>query len=88
MRKLSYSQANNCENAIGKVCRCRCGGALHGIARGEGEAFFKNLPEEDAHSRQGVGEKKKRLSFGDEFEERAKRHLEWKRKHNTAVSVL
>lgn len=30
-RNLSYRQAGRCEAALGKVCRCRCRGKLHGI---------------------------------------------------------
>lgn len=31
-RALTARQAVACENAQGKVCRCRCGGALHGLS--------------------------------------------------------
>jgi hypothetical protein len=53
-RALSLRQAQNCENAIGEVCRCRCGGALHGIARAGKDKppereFFTTLPEGDPH---------------------------------------
>ena len=33
MRELSKSQANACEHATNKRCRCRCGGAFHGAGR-------------------------------------------------------
>jgi len=33
MRELSRSQANACEHATNKRCRCRCGGAFHGAGR-------------------------------------------------------
>jgi hypothetical protein len=55
MRNLSERQARNCEEALGKVCRCRCGGALHGAKRSGGSstptprAFFEELDEEDPH---------------------------------------
>jgi len=49
MKALSLRQAGNCENAREHVCRCRCGGALHGIARGDGRGFFEGLPADDPH---------------------------------------
>lgn len=51
MKALSVRQASNCETAKKPVCRCRCGGALHGIARSkEPDAeFFAALPLDDAH---------------------------------------
>lgn len=45
MKPLPYGLANACENAHGPVCKCRCGGALHGIARGH----VTELPENDPH---------------------------------------
>jgi hypothetical protein len=33
MRELSRSQANACEHATNKRCRCRCRGAFHGAGR-------------------------------------------------------
>jgi len=35
MNTLSKKQAQRCEEAKEKVCRCRCGGALHGASRGD-----------------------------------------------------
>jgi hypothetical protein len=52
MRKLTAKQAQNCEEAKGHVCRCRCGGALHGAKRlgyEQGREFYENLPEGDPH---------------------------------------
>lgn len=57
MRALSKRQAMNCEQAITPVCKCRCGGALHGAKRGglsqSGEpinyGFFEALPADDPH---------------------------------------
>jgi len=49
-RALSYRQARRCENAQGNTCRCRCGGTLHGRARGGTDrGFFEALPETDPH---------------------------------------
>lgn len=45
MKPLPYGLATACENAHGPVCECRCGGALHGIARGR----VTELPEDDPH---------------------------------------
>ena len=49
MKALSLRQVSNCEHAREKRCKCRCGGALHGIKRGDGEEFFTCLPENDPH---------------------------------------
>lgn len=51
MRRLSLRDATRCEDAKEHVCKCRCGGALHGAKRGTGEAFFDALPEDDPHHR-------------------------------------
>ena len=45
MKALSERQADACENAKGGRCRCRCGGALHGAARGH----VRELPDSDPH---------------------------------------
>ena len=45
-KALSRRAAQNCENAAEPVCRCRCGGALHGAGRGRVE----DLPVDDPHS--------------------------------------
>jgi len=67
MRALSQRQASHCESALGKTCRCRCKGALHGAARNFIEAgretdpaFYETLPEDDPHHVRGVEEKKRR----------------------------
>jgi len=49
MKQLSERQANSCEAATHKRCRCRCGGALHGRNAGQGRAFFESLPKDDPH---------------------------------------
>ena len=44
--RLPYGLAVACETATGPVCKCRCGGALHGADRGrpydldEGDPHF------------------------------------------------
>ena len=49
MRTLSLTAAKRCEGSDHTRCRCRCGGALHGVKRGLDESFFFNLPEDDPH---------------------------------------
>lgn len=52
MKELSFRQAYNCENAKEPVCKCRCGGSLHGAKRGGEEPnreFFETLPDDDPH---------------------------------------
>lgn len=51
MRRLSEEQASSCENATSppSECRCRCGGAFHGAARG---VPLELLPLDDPHNRQ------------------------------------
>jgi len=50
---MSERQANNCEHAKHVRCRCRCGGAAHGAARGgkwfSDRSFFEGLPAADPH---------------------------------------
>lgn len=46
MRPLTDRQANACEHAKSKRCRCRCGGALHGSAR---VGDRSQLPADDPH---------------------------------------
>lgn len=46
MRPLSYTQADACEYARRRRCDCRCGGELHGAARG---ISFDQLPKSDPH---------------------------------------
>lgn len=46
MRTLSQRAAAACENATTPRCRCRCGGALHGAARG---IPVTELPASDPH---------------------------------------
>ncbi len=45
-RGLSYSAAKACEEARETVCKCRCGGAMHGAKR---QAFLFDLAKEDPH---------------------------------------
>ena len=49
MKRLGLSAARRCETAEHKKCRCRCGGLLHGKARGKDAEFFMGLPEDDPH---------------------------------------
>lgn len=46
MRALSQRSADRCENAVNHVCKCRCGGKLHGAKRGN----VRELPLDDPHS--------------------------------------
>jgi len=69
-RALSEHHARTCEEALGPVCRCRCGGAMHGSARGsqaEGcdpkdvpRSFFEELPDDDPHHVSTVEETRER----------------------------
>ena len=61
MRKLSMRGARCCEMAANSRCRCRCGGALHGAARGTDEAYFAALPADDPHHAQAKRTPKKRV---------------------------
>ena len=52
MRALSERAARNCEEAREPVCKCRCGGALHGAKRAGDDtprAWLEALPEDDPH---------------------------------------
>ena len=46
LRALSLRSADRCENAVNHVCKCRCGGKLHGAKRGN----VRDLPFDDPHS--------------------------------------
>lgn len=45
-KAIAKRAAQNCENAAEPVCRCRCGGDLHGAKRGD----VGLLPMDDPHS--------------------------------------
>lgn len=45
MRPLTARQAQRCEDSTSHRCRCRCGGALHGSARG----WVGDLDVDDPH---------------------------------------
>lgn len=52
MRRLSATAASLCENAITKprCCRCRCGGACHGLGRANAaNGSIADLPLGDPH---------------------------------------
>lgn len=53
IRALSVRQAANCEEAKEPVCRCRCGGALHGAKRNGAVTadlgWLSMLPDDDPH---------------------------------------
>jgi len=51
MRYLSQFAANRCEQAKELVCRCRCGGLLHGAKRIADGGDFSQLPDDDPHYR-------------------------------------
>ena len=62
-RALSLAEARECENAQGPVCKCRCGGALHGSKRIRDDApieEFQALPADDAHHLPTKDEQRKR----------------------------
>jgi hypothetical protein len=45
MKALSERQIRRCEEAHSKRCRCRCKGALHGVAN----KIPGTVPDSDAH---------------------------------------
>lgn len=54
LKPLSFRQATNCETAREPKCVCRCGGKLHGAARGDrglldSRRFYEDLPASDPH---------------------------------------
>jgi len=61
MNRLSLSRAKSCETATTGKCRCRCGGLLHGMKRGDDSAFFEGLPREDPHHARRKRERKPRV---------------------------
>lgn len=61
MKRLSMATAMRCETAKTGRCRCRCGGLLHGAARGTDQAFFEALPGDDPHKAMQRRERKKRV---------------------------
>lgn len=64
MKSLSLRQAQRCETAKHPTCKCRCGGALHGAARGKDpdSAFFAELPDEDPHHIDDAQQKKTKVA--------------------------
>jgi hypothetical protein len=79
MKELSLRQAQRCEEAREPVCKCRCGGRLHGAKRNGGSAsFFGELPEDDPHHVDTPAQKrekrnaKKRAETEARFEARMK----------------
>jgi hypothetical protein len=55
MRALNQRQAQRCEDAKTKRCRCRCGGAMHGVERGD----VLDLAADDPHHAEEARTKKK-----------------------------
>jgi hypothetical protein len=78
-RALSVRQARTCEEALEHVCKCRCGGALHGAARGSTKAFFESLPETDAHFIPSAAAKRARRA--------AENEAKWKARLDAIVSA-
>lgn len=67
IKPLSFRQAQNCETARESKCVCRCGGRLHGAARGGREqlelrGFYERLADEDPHR---IPSAKERREFGE-----------------------
>jgi hypothetical protein len=60
MKRLSLRQAGRCESAKTPRCKCRCGGLLHGAARGGSPAFFEGLPNADPHFALPKGQRQKK----------------------------
>jgi hypothetical protein len=61
MKRLSMRSAIRCETATTGRCRCRCGGLLHGKARGADAEFFEMLPDDDPHRARRRRTKKPRV---------------------------
>lgn len=89
-RELTDKQVQACENAVGKTCHCRCGGAFHGRAAGgtnaDGSidrAYFENLPDDDPHHMLTSEEKRAQANARKEAKKRekeiarVKRELAW-----------
>ena len=65
-RAIGREQASACENAKpGTRCRCRCGGALHGAARGP----VYLLPADDPHRTKRKRRRRKRKRKRKPFEQ-------------------
>lgn len=88
-KPLTARQAWNCENAVGAVCRCRCGGVLHGRRGGgttpDGEidlAYFESLPADDPHHLLNSTERAERRAQAakDRAERKRKEHEEREKK--------
>ena len=82
MRALSLRQASRCETAKHKTCKCRCGGALHGVNRAETEEpereFFEALHQDDPHhlpTKQEQRQKRKDRAFVKKAASRGQRLL-------------
>lgn len=87
-KPLSDKQAQACENAVGPVCRCRCGGALHGRKGGgtmpDGgidRAYFERLPDDDPH-RLLTTEEQAAQRRAREEERKERKRLEREELHN------
>jgi len=67
MRRQSLRAAQRCETAKTKVCRCRCGGLLHGKDRegAEDPDFYRMLPRDDPHHALAKRVAKKRVLAWD-----------------------
>lgn len=90
MKPLTQKQAANCENAREPVCKCRCGGALHGAKRGgdnPSDEFFWALPEDDPHYHPSP-EKKAELASQRREERNAKKREETRRKNALVLQYL
>lgn len=89
-KSLSLKQAQNCENAKEPVCKCRCGGALHGAKRGgetPGLDFFEGLPSDDPHRLLSQDEKRERINATNREKTRIKqekRHAAWMKLYGRA----
>ena len=80
MKSLSVRQAARRETARHKTCRCRCGGALHGMARciEPTAAFFAALKLDDPHHVDSPDERKVKRKLKRE-EQRKREWEQWQK---------
>jgi hypothetical protein len=54
MKPLTQREADRCEQAKERVCKCRCQGSKHGAARVPAGGDFSSLPLDDPHHRPAI----------------------------------
>lgn len=87
-KPLTFAQAQNCETAREPVCKCRCGGAMHGAARGTGDqlelrGFYEKLEDDDPHR---IPSEKERKDL-NEFRSMRNSYLQAKKRYPRAWTL-